>query len=698
MASSRPSLFPSMPNAHTRHGDSFGGSAFGGGRLYDYKMKYPADKPGEEHTENARVWNVYLDEVESHDRDLLQGFRDIIDGVLVFASLFSAVVTTLVAQTSQVLQPDNTQIMASILFENNQLLRAAGNVTSINAVPKSTLSPGDVIHTSLDVWVNGLFFASLGLSLSTALLTVLVKQWLHAYSLFITGDARRRAFITHLRSQGLKTWRLREIVEALPLILHGSVLLFFVGLVLYVSQLSTPICAVLAIIAALAFIFYFGTSILPFVFIACPYRIVFFFNVCQSIRYGLLYLRKYILSGILLARAVIPARLHDICQQKRYQWSKPSRQSLELAEAQAIENKPRITLDILQQLLQTSDQRSTQQIVLEAVFAILKECELPPERRRPPFSHLLEGQPLLHTLMEETFRLSLVEYTSTVDGDGPQVEIIANTWEKRIASLNKGIEIDGRKKIPCLFAAFSAADRQDNRHPCKCILDWIGQPALEDASNTTILLSLMTDTTGNGIRQILKRTGTGTLSKLLWTGTTLLHYYAWRGALDQVKAVVEADGSDEVVNYVSSLGETPLDAALLFLQCEIVSYLMDHGGRARKTSYEDEFFYAIGNSHWDMVKLLWRRRREVRIVDTRPASWCTKSATEVANDTWTFPRDFDESKRRELIEILQQCDEENVDEGHPLTSSHLEPVEESTELDPEASHADEVIHASFESS
>ncbi|KAG6842758.1 hypothetical protein H0H93_003582 [Arthromyces matolae] len=69
--------------------------------------------------------------------------------------------------------------MASILFENNQLLRAAGNVTSINAVPKSTLSPGDVIHTSLDVWVNGLFFASLGLSLSTALLTVLVKQWLH---------------------------------------------------------------------------------------------------------------------------------------------------------------------------------------------------------------------------------------------------------------------------------------------------------------------------------------------------------------------------------------------------------------------------------------------------------------------------------------------------------------------------------------
>ncbi|KAG6834410.1 hypothetical protein H0H93_009795, partial [Arthromyces matolae] len=604
------------------------------------------------------------------------------------ASLFSAVVTTLVAQTSQVLQPDNTQIMASILFENNQLLRAAGNVTAINTVPKSTLSPGSVVHTTKDVWVNGLFFTSLGLSLTTALLTVLVKQWLHAYSLFITGDAQRRAFITHLRSQGLKTWRLREIVEALPLILHGSVLLFFVGLVLYVSQLSTPICAVLAIIAALAFIFYFGTSILPF-----------------SIKYCALYLRKYIVSGILLARAYIPARLHDICQRKRYEWtSKPSRQSLELAEAQAIEKKTHITLDILQQLLQTSDQRSTHQIVLEAAFAILEESKRPIERRRPPFSHLFSSLLLHTTLMEETFCLSLVEYTSTLDGDGPQVETIANTWEKRITYLNKRIEIDGRKKIQHLFSAFGAADRQDNRHPCECILNWIGKPALEDESNASALADLMVFATGNGIRQILKRTGTGTLSKLPWIDLPLLPYYARFGTLDQVKAVVEADGSDEIVNYVSSAsGWTPLDTALFHQKCEIVSYLMDHGGRAREAFYEEAFFEAIGNSNWDMVKLLWRRRREMRIVDTRPDSWCRKSATEVANDRkWRSMRGLDESRRRELVEILQQCDEEKVAEGQPLTSSQLEPVEESPELESEAidnptSHEDKVIHASFES-
>ncbi|KAG6847042.1 hypothetical protein H0H93_010478, partial [Arthromyces matolae] len=396
-----------------------------------------------------------------------------------------------------------------------------------------------------------------------------------------------------------------------------------------------------------------------------------------SIGYCLLYLRKYIVSGILLARAFIPEQLHDICRRKRYRWtSKPSRQSLELAEAQAIENKPHITLDILQQLLQTSDQRSTRQIVLEAVFAILKECELPPERRRSPFSHMLEGQPLLHTLMEETFRLSLVEYTSTVDGDGPQVEIIANTWEKRIASLNKGIEIDGRKKIQCLFAAFGAADRQDNRHSCECILDWIGQPALEDASNTPDFLHFMLFTKGNGIRQILKRTGTDILSKLSRSQIPPLDWYASVGHLDQVKAVVEADGSDEIVNVSSGSGWTPLDKALFIGRCEIVSYLMDHGGRARGAFYEQAFFDAIWNSNWDMVKLLWRRRREVRIVDTitRPDSWCAKSVSEVVND-WRL-MEFEESKRGELIEILQECDEANMEEGQLSASLQLEPAEE----------------------
>ncbi|KAG6910321.1 hypothetical protein DXG01_011389 [Tephrocybe rancida] len=140
-------------------------------RNYDYTFKYSRDKQGEAHKENVRVWNVYLNEAEIYEAEMVQGFRNIIDGLLVFAALFSAIVTTFVAQTSQALQLDNTQIMVSLLAETNLLLQAAGNITILNTVLHG-LSPRVMTYTTIDAWVNGLFFSSLSLSLSSALLTV----------------------------------------------------------------------------------------------------------------------------------------------------------------------------------------------------------------------------------------------------------------------------------------------------------------------------------------------------------------------------------------------------------------------------------------------------------------------------------------------------------------------------------------------
>ncbi|KAG6877587.1 hypothetical protein C0993_005805 [Termitomyces sp. T159_Od127] len=150
------------------------------GRIYDYRQIYSSDEPGEEAKENARVWHVYLDEAGDYDMDMITGFQDIIDSLLVFASLFSAVVTTFVAQTSQALQPDNLQIMESLLK------------------PISYLVESQTI-TSIDGWVNGFFFTSLALSLSTALLSVLAKQWLQAYTAIVSGSAETRALTRHFR-------------------------------------------------------------------------------------------------------------------------------------------------------------------------------------------------------------------------------------------------------------------------------------------------------------------------------------------------------------------------------------------------------------------------------------------------------------------------------------------------------------------
>ncbi|KNZ81340.1 Ankyrin repeat and sterile alpha motif domain-containing protein 1B [Termitomyces sp. J132] len=237
-----------------------------GGRNYDYTKIYSPDKEGDELKENARVWNVCLDEAENYDADMIQGLRNIINGLLVFS--------------------DDGQIIASLLSETNQLLRATGNQTGIRAVPVAPLGPGSVTYTSTDLWVNGLFFTSLALSLSTALLTVLAKQWIQAYTAVVPGGTKTRAFIRQFRFEGLIAWKLRDIIETLPLILHGSVAIFLVGLALYASKLSSPICGVVAAITGFTFLFYLGTSMLPALFIACPYRITPLFSLAQLVLFS----------------------------------------------------------------------------------------------------------------------------------------------------------------------------------------------------------------------------------------------------------------------------------------------------------------------------------------------------------------------------------------------------------------------------
>ncbi|KAJ3730283.1 hypothetical protein C8R42DRAFT_568486, partial [Lentinula raphanica] len=207
------------------------------GRSYDYEEKYDPDPLGDEMKENARVWKVYLDEAESHDFEMITGFRDTIDALLVFAALFSAVVTSFIIAAMSSLQPDFGEITAKLLIEQTKLLRAAGNTTLINSIPESSVDLQNGSPGTKDIWINGLFFASLALSLATALLSVLVKQWLQAYENLPSGNAKERAMIHHFRYTGLIHWKVPEIIGILPLILHMSLGLFLIGLSLYVFEL-----------------------------------------------------------------------------------------------------------------------------------------------------------------------------------------------------------------------------------------------------------------------------------------------------------------------------------------------------------------------------------------------------------------------------------------------------------------------------
>ncbi|KAL1658608.1 hypothetical protein GGF50DRAFT_66904, partial [Schizophyllum commune] len=225
----------------------------------DYKETYPDDPYGAEAGENARVWRVYLEESGQLDEDMLRQFRDTLDVHLVFAALFSSVVTGFVVQTSQALQSDYGRISAALLIELVALQRAG----SPDAVPSANVDLDTRSASAYDVAINSCFMVSLALSLATTLLAVLVKQWLVYYSAVPPGSARDRALIHRLRYKALKKWKVSEIVGIVPSALNVSLVAFLIGLVLFAYGLHWYIFADILLITLATLILYIYSHILP---------------------------------------------------------------------------------------------------------------------------------------------------------------------------------------------------------------------------------------------------------------------------------------------------------------------------------------------------------------------------------------------------------------------------------------------------
>ncbi|KAK0225110.1 hypothetical protein EDD85DRAFT_913379 [Armillaria nabsnona] len=186
---------------------------------YDYKQKYPEDAPYEEASPNARVWRTHEDESRNHDANMVEESRDNVDVPLVFAGLFSAVVTTFV--------PNCTAMSASLLYESVLVQRAIANGSSVDIISPSPLNPTIAfVPAIMDVWVNGLWFTSLFLSLTTAFVAVLVKQWLHHYVALPSGTPRDRSFTCQFRYAGFQKWHVQVIIGLLPVLMHLALAIF----------------------------------------------------------------------------------------------------------------------------------------------------------------------------------------------------------------------------------------------------------------------------------------------------------------------------------------------------------------------------------------------------------------------------------------------------------------------------------------
>ena len=121
------------------------------------------------------------------------------------------------------------------------------NIQNALTDPNSNLtfpsSPPPFSPPTYGIWVNALWFLSLVINLTCAILASLLQQWARTY-LEVTQthhslhkQARTRTFF----AKGIERFRVPWVFEALPAMLHLSVFLFFAGLVVFLWNVNLTI-------------------------------------------------------------------------------------------------------------------------------------------------------------------------------------------------------------------------------------------------------------------------------------------------------------------------------------------------------------------------------------------------------------------------------------------------------------------------
>lgn len=195
------------------------------------------------------------------------------------AGLYSAVLTAFIIDRNQAIQP--TPALQSAFFQNQSVallrqisdqLGSQASVPSNLSLPDFTLSP-----TASDVRVNIIWIISLVFSLSAALLATLVQQWardhMHIYQLY--GHPLKVARIRQYLHEGVEKYRMRGIADAVPGLVHISLLLFFAGLADFFRNTYRSVGNAAIVLLSLYALLYTIATLAPIVNPQSPYRTPF---------------------------------------------------------------------------------------------------------------------------------------------------------------------------------------------------------------------------------------------------------------------------------------------------------------------------------------------------------------------------------------------------------------------------------------
>ncbi|KAF8257263.1 hypothetical protein EI94DRAFT_1818438 [Lactarius quietus] len=161
------------------------------------------------------IFSMYMEMATEEDKKMAEAWKADADGILIFTGLFSAAVASLISVSIQDIR-QNPQDTSNFYLSNIYRTMADPNISS--SLPSS---PPPFSPPNHAIWVNSLWFLSLVISITCALLATLLQQWARRY-LKVTQprySPHRRSRIRAFFAEGVDSFFFRGRLKRYP---HAS--------------------------------------------------------------------------------------------------------------------------------------------------------------------------------------------------------------------------------------------------------------------------------------------------------------------------------------------------------------------------------------------------------------------------------------------------------------------------------------------
>ncbi|CUA77322.1 hypothetical protein RSOLAG22IIIB_06650 [Rhizoctonia solani] len=243
---------------------------------YPVEAPQEFDEPGKELDPDAQVWKTYVREADQVDEELVDGWNKSMDVILIFVRISHlSHYVSFVIESYENLKQDPAHASSQTLLTISQTLMFIANGSQPASIPPALNGETPAFKASAKaICVNVMWFLSLSLSVAVSLISMLAKEWCLEFMAGRTGPAGAQARRRQQRWDRLVRWRMKGVIIILPSLIHLSLLLFVIGLRVFLWDVHYGVAIPVVFVTAIAACAYFACTILPFIYDFCPYGTV----------------------------------------------------------------------------------------------------------------------------------------------------------------------------------------------------------------------------------------------------------------------------------------------------------------------------------------------------------------------------------------------------------------------------------------